>query len=359
MINYVIIAKKLIVSYRVKKAGQIMIKKFLRDARHFIRIHLIDHSKFLTILNQQRIKRAQEAAYIRHQTMSYSEIESEVGNTYERIFNRKLNWDNPQTYNEKINVSKVYMATPEKTRLADKYLVREWIREKIGDKYLIPLLGVYDSFDEINFDSLPDKFVIKCNHDSGSFTFVRDKRKINIPALKIKYDYLLKRNYAWGDFEMHYRDIKPKILIEEFMGDGIMCDYKFMCFDGKAYYCQVHFNLNAKKGIGHTRNFYDMDWNIINCYCLPTPMDYNERKCPEEYNLMRGLAEKLSEGFDQVRVDLSLVGHKIYFGEMTFTDGAGLAKFVPDEWDYKFGALWPFDNEVRKKILAAHSSPLN
>ena len=332
-----------------------MIKKFLRDARHFIRIHLIDHSKILTILNQQRIKREQEAAYIRHQTMSYSEIESEVGNTYERIFNRKLNWDNPQTYNEKINVSKVYMATPEKTRLADKYLVREWIREKIGDKYLIPLLGVYDSFDEINFDSLPDKFVIKCNHDSGSVTFCRDKSKINIPALKIKYDYLLKRNYAWGSFEMHYRDIKPKILIEQYI-DVPINEFKFHCFGGKPHFCCVTF---GQRNVDFSVNYYDMEYKLMP-FIRPNRKKFSGvSHRPAQYDELKNIASELCKDFDQVRVDLYLAQGTIYSGEMTFTDSTGSSKFVPDEWDYKFGALWPFDNEVRKKILAAHSSPLN
>ena len=154
-----------------------MIKKAIKRAKRFIRTHLIDHSKILTILNQQRIKLTQGDAYSLHQTMTYAQIEEEITNNYEYMFKRELNWDNPQTYTEKIHVAKIYMPSPEKTRLADKYLVREWIREKIGDKYLIPLYGVYDSFDEINFDSLPDKFVIKCNHDSNSVTIVSDKSK--------------------------------------------------------------------------------------------------------------------------------------------------------------------------------------
>lgn len=324
----------------------------MNGIKRFIRKNLANESHpFLWSLLCRR-----KLAQLRHRShMSYAEIESEISMKYEQMFGRKLNWDNPQTYNEKIHVSKVYMPTPEKTRLADKYLVREWIREKIGEEYLIPLLGVYDSFDEIDFDALPDKFVIKCNHDSGSYTLVKDKSKLDLKTLKRKYDFWLKRNFAFIGFEMHYRDIKPKIMIEEYLGDDVL-DYKFMCFGGKVYYCQAAFNLATSPG-AYTRNFYDTDWNWIKCYCPPTPMDDREHECPKEWHQMIETAGKLSEGFDQVRVDLFLIDGRIYFGEMTFTDGCGFAPFIPDEYDYKFGELWPFDNTIRRKILSERTHP--
>ena len=128
-----------------------------------------------------------------------------------------MNWDNPKSYTEKINVSKIYGSTELKTNLADKLLVRDWIKGKIGEEYLIKTLGVYNSFDEIDFDSLPNKFVIKCNHDSGSTLVVEDKNNINYKELKNKYDFYLKRNYAYTSYEMSYEDIIPKIIIEENM----------------------------------------------------------------------------------------------------------------------------------------------
>ena len=333
-----------------------MIKQAIKKARHFIRTHLIDNSKFLTSLNQRRIKRAQEASYIRHQTMTYAQIEAEISKLYQEIFKRKLNWDNPQTYTEKINVAKVYMPTPEKTRLADKYLVREWIREKIGDQYLIPLYGAYDSFDEIDFNSLPDKFVIKCNHDSGSVTLVNDKSKINIPELKKKYDALIKRNFAWLGWEMHYKDIKPKILIEKFMDEAAINDYRFFCFDGTPYYCAIDFH-NEQHKISE-RNFYNMNWEL-QPFGLGYPTHNAEVHRPENFDEMKKVTEKLCENLSHVRVDLYSIGGKVYCGEMTFTHANGTQKFTPDEYDYKLGALWPFDNSIRKKILSEHSSPLN
>ena len=203
-------------------------------------------------------ERKRRADYERRKHMSYAEIESVINRRYAKIFGREIDWDNPQTYNEKIHVSKVYMPTPEKTRLADKYLVREWIRGKVGEQYLIPLLGVYDSFDEIDFDSLPEQFVIKCNHDSGSITLVKDKSNLDFEALKQKYDRALLHNFAYMGFEMHYRDIKPKIIIEQYMGNSIS-DYKFQCFCGEPYCCRIDYDRFGD----HRRNVYDMNWKLL------------------------------------------------------------------------------------------------
>ena len=287
-----------------------------------------------------------------HSRMTYAEIEEAIGRKFLATFGRPLNWDNPQTYNEKINVSKLYMPTPEKTRLADKYLVREWISEKIGSEYLIPLLGVYDSFDEIDFNSLPQSFVIKCNHDSGSVTLVKDKHKIDIEVLRRKYDVLLKRNYAWMGWEMHYRAIKPKIIIEKYMGEAVN-DYKFLCFDGRPCYCWVDFNRYTN----HKRNMYNLEWELQPFNQWHYGNYEGEAKRPECFGEMKRIAAVLCEGFGHVRVDLYVIGGKIYFGEMTFTNGNGFEEITPNEWNYKLGALWPFDNTIRKKILSQQIRP--
>ena len=131
-----------------------------------------------------------------------------INRKYKEIFGCDINWKNPLTYNEKINVSKLLCSTDEKNILSDKYMVRNWIKEKIGEEYLIPLIGVYEHFDEINFDDLPDKFVMKMNNDSGSVYLCENKKIIDYKNLKIKYDYLCKRNYAYQDFQMQYEKIK-------------------------------------------------------------------------------------------------------------------------------------------------------
>lgn len=285
--------------------------------------------------------------------MTYAEIEAEVSRKYERVFGRPLNWDNPQTCNEKINVSKVYMPTPLKTRLADKLAVREWITEKIGGDYLIPLLGVYDSFDDIDFASLPDRFVIKCSHDSGSTTLVRDKGNIDVKYLKKLYVFHLLKNWAWQGFEMHYKDIKPRIIIEPYLGDTIN-EYKFYCFDGKPQYCFVTF---GRRYIDLSISFYDMNW-VLQEFTRPDHTEHiGTASRPPKYDEMKEIAAELCKGFDHVRVDLYGVNGNIYNGEMTFATACGAGKFSPDEWDYKLGELWPFDNTIRKKVLASHTRP--
>ena len=322
----------------------------MKSIRRFIKKNLIttSHPFFWSLWCRRQFAKCQ-----RHSHMSYAEIEAKISAKYERVFGRKLNWDNPQTYNEKINVSKVYMPTPLKTRLADKYLVREWIREKIGGEYLIPLLGVYDSFDEIDFDSLPDRFVIKCNHDSTSVTLVSDKSKLNLKTLKRKYDFYLRRNYAWPDWQMHYRDIKPRLIIEHYI-EGEMNEYKFYCFNGKPYFC---FTTFGRRYVDLSISFYDMDWNI-QPFSRPDHTPHNKVvPRPAEYDELKRIASKLCEGFDHVRVDLYIAEGHIYNGEMTFTTANGFRKISPDEWDYKLGELWQFDNTIRRKILSERTHP--
>lgn len=320
----------------------------LREVKKFIRKNLFSPEHQLSWALLTRILLMMEK---KHSRMSYAEIESMIGSQYRKMFGRTLNWDNPQTYNEKIHVSKLYMPTPLKTRLADKVAVREWITERIGSEYLVPLIGVYDSFDEIDFDALPDSFVIKCSHDSGSVTLVKDKRTISREILKLKYDFFMRRNYAWRGLEMHYRDIPHKIMIEQYMGDAVN-DYKFLCFDGSPHYCWV----DMDRFTHHTRNFYSLNWER-QPFSLLYPNNNNDAECPAKFGEMKNIAEALCGIFPHVRVDLYFVKGNIYFGEMTFSSENGNGKFTPDEWDYKLGALWPFDNTVRSKVLAEYSRP--
>ena len=310
-----------------------------------------DHPYFMMKLLDRRERKILTQQEV-NSRMTYAQIEAAIDRQAVKMFGRPVNWENPQTYNEKIHVSKVYMPTPEKTRLADKYAVREWITEKIGSEYLIPLLGVYDSFDEIDFDALPDSFVIKCSHDSGSVTLVKDKHKMNRELLKRTYDIWLKRNLAWVGWEMHYREIPPKIIIEQYMGDALN-DYKFLCFDGKPCFCWVDFD----RFTNHKRNFYNLDWELqpFNQYHYG---NYDKPvSCPECYDEMKSIAAKLSEGFEHVRVDLYVIDGHIFFGEMTFTNGNGFEEITPDEWSYKLGALWPFDTSIRSQVRARSSRP--
>lgn len=256
---------------------------------------------------------------------------------YRIRFGRKLNLDNPQTYNEKLHWMKLRYRNPLYTKLADKYEVREYIAKTVGEEYLIPLLGVYDSFDDIDFDKLPNQFVIKCNHDSGGLVICRDKSKLDIDATRKKINKSLKRNFYDTSREWPYKNIKPRIIIEKYMVDESgyeLKDYKFFCFGGKA---RVLFLTSDRGTDEETKfDFYDIDFNHIDCK-NGRPNSDKELKKPAKYEDMVRLAEKLSEGFPHARIDLYNINGRLYFGEITFFSGSGLTPLEPEKWDRIFG----------------------
>lgn len=274
----------------------------------------------------------------KHSKYSKIKMKKYISKEYRNVFKKDINWDNPVTYNEKLNVSKLLNYNAKKTLLTDKYLVRDWVKSTIGEEYLIPLLGVYDKIDDINFEKLPNKFVLKCNHDSGSVTICENKENIKLKDLRRKYKFYMKRNFAYNGFEMHYKYIKPKIIVEKYMGRSII-DYKFLCFDGNPYFCRVDIDRFGN----HMRNIYDMNWNLQKFNKGFYKNKTNVEK-PKNFDDMVKIAKKLSKGIDQVRVDLYSIDNRIYFGEMTFTNGNGTEKFYPDEYDKIIGELWNLSN---------------
>ena len=260
---------------------------------------------------------------------------------YEAAIGHKLNWDILQTYTEKMQWAKLYDKNPLKATLTDKYLVREWVEKTIGGEYLIPLLGVWDNFEDIDFSELPDRFVLKTNHGSGTNLIVKDKSKLNLKRAKRMFDDWMNIDYAYNsNFEMHYTDIKPKIIAEKYMetSTGELPDYKFLCFGGKPYYCWV----DCGRFTNHTRNVYDLDWKLQSwSQCHPINEVIIEK--PAKFETMVMLAQKLSEGLSHVRVDFYNIDGNIYFGEMTFTNASGLERIYPDEWDKRLGELWQLE----------------
>lgn len=256
---------------------------------------------------------------------------------YYETTGKVLNLDNPQTFNEKIQWMKLYDSTPIKTQLADKYLVRSWITEKIGDEYLIPLLGVWDRFEDIDFDSLPNQFVLKCNHGSGYNIIVKDKSKFNIDDARKKINNWLNEDFAFRcGFEMHYSAIPRKIIAEKYIenNNNDLYDYKFWCFDGKVEYIQF---LSERNTNGLKMAFYNKNWEKQD-FVYTYPLDSKEIKEPENLDEMIKLSEILAQGFSHVRVDFyRLENGQIYFGEMTFTSCSGISKWVPEITDLKFG----------------------
>lgn len=257
---------------------------------------------------------------------------------YKYNMNQDLNLANPQTFNEKIQWMKLYDSTPIKTRLADKYLVRDWVKDTIGEKYLIPLLGVYNNFEEIDFNKLPNQFVIKCNHGAAYNIIVKDKSKLNLSDTKAKLDKWMNENFAFKfGIELHYRDIPPKIIIEQYIENngGDLVDYKFWCFNGKVEYILYCAERNIT---GLRMEFYDRDWNRRDFMTSPS----NTKKIDKPVNLeqMIRFAEILSKDINFVRVDLyRLDDGTIYFGEMTFTPTSGTVKWLDKKYDLKFGQM--------------------
>lgn len=263
---------------------------------------------------------------------------SELENWWYRIKKYALNLNNPRTFNEKIQWLKLYDSTPIKTRLADKYLVRDWVKEKIGEEYLIPLLGVYDKFEDIDFDKLPNQFVMKCNHGSGWNIIVKDKSKLDLKEAKEKLNEWMSANYAFKcGYELHYRDITPKIVIEKFLNEisESLYDYRFFCCNGKVEQIWLDVHSGTPE---HKRKIYDRNWNELNIIVKWPRLKTNIKK-PENLEKMIALSEKMSKEFAFVRVDFYDINDKIYFGEMTFTSMSGTGKFEPAIEDLKLGNM--------------------
>lgn len=262
--------------------------------------------------------------------------EAEIMNWYHSATKDYLYLDNPLTYNQKIQWLKLYECLPIKTKLADKFLVREWVKNKIGDKYLIPMLGVYTNPESIDFDKLPDKFVLKANHGSGWNIIVNDKNSIDQEKIKNTLRDWLNSNYGYKrGQELHYANIEPKIIAEKFI-DSIddVCDYKFLCFNGEIKYIWV----DSLRYIDHRRDFFDLNWNHLNIVQKVRNADTIPKK-PTNLSEMINIVSKLAKDFTHVRVDLYNVEGKIYFGEMTFSSANGTEKMTPIEFNRELGDL--------------------
>ncbi|MBE8952926.1 MAG: hypothetical protein SR1Q7_07260 [Quinella sp. 1Q7] len=256
-----------------------------------------------------------------------------------------LDFDNVRTFTEKLQWIKIFDATPLKSRLADKYLVRNFVAEKIGADYLIPLLGVWDDFDAINFDALPKKFVLKCNHGSAMNIIVRDKSKFNVNVARRRINAWLAMDYAVPCLELHYTRIEPKILAEKFMSDGDNPDidnYKFWCFNGEPLHCAVESGRAADGSLANLRiDFFNMHWapTIVERNDHPRSAHPENIPPPKNFALMKKFAAALAKGFAFVRVDFYEIDGHVYFGEMTFTPGAGNFRYKSEGTDEYLGKL--------------------
>jgi len=252
---------------------------------------------------------------------------------------RKLNLKNPVLFDEKLQWLKLYDRQAEYTNLADKYEVRKFIAKTIGEQYLIPNYGVWSNFDEIPFDSLPDKFVLKCTHDCSSVVICKDKKSLDMAKLRKHFKKRLAENYFWHKREWVYKNIKPRIIAEKFMVDesGVeLKDYRIYCFDGEPKIIEVTFDTFTSGP--RKENFYTPQWEYQSLatkgYVAAPDIKIQKPKCLEQ---MLDLARKLSVGKIHVRVDFYVIEDKIYFGELTFYNAAGNTGFNPPQWDKIFG----------------------
>lgn len=241
----------------------------------------------------------------------------------------------PRTYNEKLQWLKLNDKHNEYTQLVDKYAVKEYLETRDWGGRIIPTLGVWDRFDDIDFAKLPDQFVLKTTHDSGGIVIVKDKDKMDMGKAREKLEKSLKRKYFLMSREYPYKDVKPRIIAEKFMVDESgteLKDYKFFCFNG-----EVKFLFVATDRPFDTRfDFFDADFNHLP-FKQGHPWAKKEIKKPANFEEMKQAAAALSKGMPHVRVDLYNINGEIYFGELTFFHFSGVVPFEPAEWDEKIG----------------------
>lgn len=258
---------------------------------------------------------------------------------YRLAMRERLDLENPNNYNAKLQWLKLNDRKDIYSVMVDKYDAKQYIASVVGEEYLIPTLGVWNNFEEIDFASLPNRFVLKCTHDSGGVSICRDKENYDIDRARKKIQKSLRRNYYYLYREWPYKSLKPRIIAEEYMeeGDGegeenVLTDYKFFCFDGvpKIMY------ISKDKAQQPYTDFYDMDFNHLPIHVKDPNSDVKREK-PKEFDLMKRLAEALSKGMPHLRVDFYVIKEKIYVGELTFYHNGGVTRIQPDEWNIKMG----------------------
>lgn len=257
---------------------------------------------------------------------------------YWLYFAKKLNLKNPKTFNEKLQWIKLYDRRDIYTQMVDKYTAKQYVSTHIGDEYVIPTYKVWDTIEEINFDELPNQFVMKCTHDSGSIVICRDKQALDKNSAIEKMRKGIATDSFYYGREWPYKNVKPRIIVEKLLIDteyNDLRDYKFFCFNGKVKCFKVDFG----RYVEHRANYYDPDFNLLpfgENECLPNPEVSIDR--PQNFDVMIELAEKLANGTSFLRVDFYNVGGQIYFGEMTFFPASGFGTFTSDDWDENLGS---------------------
>lgn len=257
----------------------------------------------------------------------------------------RLDLENPKTFNEKLQWLKLYDRKDIYTKMVDKYEAKKYVASIIGEEYIIPTLGVFDKFEDIDFSQLPDQFVIKCTHDSGGVVICKNKETFNYKQAKKKLEKKMKQNFYYKAREWPYKNVKPRIIVEKYMEDvnnEDLTDYKLMCFNGKVKCSFVCMERNSKSGL--KIDFYDENWKKMNFERHYKNSNHKTKK-PCNYEKMVEFSERLSKGIKFVRVDFYEIKDQLYFGKLTFYPGAGYEEFKPFEYDELLGSWINLEGE--------------
>jgi len=292
--------------------------------------------------------------FLRKNTMS---VQSRIGRLlpdsiylqiqYRRVMGKKLNLKRPTTFNDKMNWLKLHDRNPLYTKMVDKYEVKQYVANIIGTEYIVPTLGVWDRFDEVNFDSLPNQFVLKCTHDSGGLVVCRDKKELNNELARAKIESSLRKNFYWQLREWPYKNVKPRIIAEEYLEEHsdygqYLCkgltDYKFFCFNQEPTFLYVSRGLED-----HTSaeiSFYDLNGKEMSFHRSDFKQ-YHNAIMPDNFDEMKSIAKQLARSISSpfVRIDLYSINDRIYFSEITFTPCGGMLPFEPISADVELGKL--------------------
>ena len=287
----------------------------------------IKHPKFYTILLIGRIF---------PDTIFFDKLYLKM--MYKYKFHKKLDFNNPKTFNEKLQWLKIYNRNPEYTKMVDKYEIKKYVSETIGEEYTIPILGVWERFEDINFEQLPNQFVLKCTHDSGGIVIVKDKNTFDKENAKKIINHSLKRKYYKNTREWPYKNVKPRIIAEQYMEDESgyeLKDYKIFCFNGNPMFIMV----DTQRFINHKRNVYDINWKKVDIKLNFPNSDELKIDKPKCLDKMLELSRCLSKDIPFIRTDFYIINNKIFLGELTFFPGAGLQIIEPEQWQDELGKL--------------------
>jgi len=292
-----------------------IIKELLKFLNYEKRFYWLDSHGLLKILSDKQ--------YIRY--------------AFKARINKKLNLKNPKTFNEKLQWLKLYNRIPRYTTMVDKYAVKKYVANLIGEEHIIPTIGVWDRVEDIDFESLPNQFVLKCTHDSGGVIICRDKDSFNFDLAKSKLEKSLKRDFYNCGREWPYKDVPRKVIAEQYMEDNSkdLVDYKIHNFNGVPKIILICRDRYKKSGL--TEDFYSDTWEHFDVK-RPGHPNSSGIECPKELEKMLELSKVLSKDIPFVRTDFYTINHKIYFGELTFFPASGFEKFVPEEYDELFGS---------------------